>query len=83
MPERRSSGKTPEIDRVTAIGTTHRDRDMFHAWLQGRGIPLAQDPQPPDEITPTIASGRKVVRANREINTFARTQEFIRDLGPR
>ena len=63
--------KTPEVHCMAATGTAHRDGDMFHAWLKGRGIPLAEDAQPPDEVTPTIASGREVVGAHREINTLS------------
>ena len=75
-------GKTPEVDRVAAMGTAHRDRDMGHARLDGRGIPLAEDPQPPAEVTLAIASRRTVVRTDREVNTLSRTQEFVRDLHP-
>ena len=61
-------GETAKIDRVSTVRTAHRDRDVFCTRIRGGGIPLAENPQPPDEIATTVASRRSVVRANRQVH---------------
>ena len=56
----------------------------LHGVLRRRGgIPFAEHAQPPAEVTPAIAARRPVVRPNREIDCFAGSHKFIRNLRAR
>jgi hypothetical protein len=68
---------------MAATGAAYRDRDMFPARSLGFDIPLAENPQPPAEVTPAIGARRTLVWADREIDLPSGMQEFVRDLNPR
>src|SRR5262249_23482468 len=48
--------EVPEVDRVAAKCSADRDRDVLGALRRSVRIPLAEDSEPPDEVTPAVAS---------------------------
>ena len=56
---------------------------MFHARFAGLVVPVAENPQPPDEILAAIGPGRPVVRADRQVDALAGAQQLVGDLGAR
>ncbi|MOA34733.1 hypothetical protein D3C78_1561290 [compost metagenome] len=57
-------GQPAEVHGVAASGTAHGDGHVLFTGLHGFGIPLAEHPQPPAEITVTIGSWRTVMGAD-------------------
>src|SRR6266478_839240 len=51
--------------------------------MAGRGLPQAEDTQPPAEVTAAIASGRPLMTADAEIDAPSRARKFVGDLSTR
>ncbi|MNL04233.1 hypothetical protein D3C87_1247980 [compost metagenome] len=73
-------GQRPEIDGLPATRTTHRNGDVLAPRLHGFQIPKPQHPQPPAEITVAISARRTVVLADRQVDLFTGTLQFIGNL---
>ena len=73
-------GELAEVDGVTAVGPAHRDGDVFGALGRRREVPLAEDPQPPDEVAAAIATRRSVVRADGQPDLAAGAAQLVGDL---
>src|SRR3984957_4413988 len=67
-----AGGEGAEVDRVAAVRAADRDRDGFRAQRRGRGFPLSEDAEPPDEVTLAVPSRRALVRPDRQVDRTTR-----------
>ena len=73
-PQQRNSAhrEVTKVDGVAAMSAADGDRDVLGTRRDCLGIPLAQHPEPPDEITSTIAARWAIVRADGQVDAPAR-----------
>ncbi len=76
-------GEPTKVDGFTPAGPTHGNGHVLLARLHGLGIPFAQHPQPPAEITVAIGTRRPVVSPHRQVHLLAGALQFIGDLHTR
>src|ERR1700761_6979931 len=65
---------------MPAIGAAHRNGDVAGAGRPRLQIPLAENAEPPAIVAIAIGPGRTVVRADRQMDTLSRGEQFLGDL---
>lgn len=76
-------GQPAKVHGMPATGTADGDGHVLLARLHGLGIPLAQHPQPPAEITVAVGPRRAVMGPDRKVDLLAGALQLIGDLHPR
>ena len=76
-------GEVAEVDGVTAVRATDRDRDVLCTQGRGFGVPEAQNAEPPAEVATAIPARGSVVRPDGEVDRPPRLSKLVGDLDAR